>query len=96
MKLFSVTASLSIAFIFVCFAPGITSSSTSVNLFDLMLDFNIDGCIVFKNGRRFIIQDIVEMEQEINPQTLYWFSNNPNTDYVLSLIEIENVEGLQW
>ena len=56
------------------------------------LDFKISGYVVFKNGRKFLISDIVEMEQEINPQTLYWFKENPNTDLVLSLVEVENVE----
>ena len=59
------------------------------------LNFKISGCVVFKNGRKFLINDIVEMQQEVNPQTLYWFKENPNTDLVISLIEIENVEKLQ-
>lgn len=59
------------------------------------LDFKISGCVVFKNGRKFLVSEIVEMQQEINPQTLYWFKENPNTDTVLSLIEIENVEELR-
>lgn len=59
------------------------------------LDFKISGCVVFKNGRKFLISEIVEMEQEVNPQTLYWFKENPNTDLVISLVEIENVEELQ-
>lgn len=56
------------------------------------LGFKIGGYVVFKNGRKFLISDIVEMEQEVNPQTLYWFKENPNTDLVLSLVEVENVE----
>lgn len=59
------------------------------------LDFKINGSVVFKNGKKYIIQDIVEMEQEINPQTLYWFKQNPNTDFVISLIEIDNARELQ-
>lgn len=54
------------------------------------IDFKINGYITFRNGRRFIISQIVEMEQELNPQTNYWFAKNPNTDLVISLTEIEN------
>ena len=55
------------------------------------IPFKINGYITFKNGRRFIISEIIEMENEVNPQTNYWFTKNPSTDFVLSLTEIENV-----
>lgn len=55
------------------------------------INFEVNGYITFWNGKRYIINEIVEMEQELNPQTKYWFKNNPNTEYVLSLVEVENV-----
>ena len=59
------------------------------------LKFKVNGYVNFWNGRRYIINEIIEMEQELNPQTKYWFKNNPNTDYVLSLVEVEVINDNQ-
>jgi len=58
------------------------------------VDFKVNGFVVDKNGNKWIIAQIEEMEQEVNPQTRYWLRQNPDTDYVLSLIKVENIEGL--
>lgn len=69
---------------------GRTTIKTNYNL-----NFKVNGCVVFKNGRKFLISEVVELQQEINPQTLYWFKENPNTDLAISMVEIENPEGLE-
>lgn len=56
------------------------------------LPFKVNGYITTKNGKKYIVSETVELDSELNPQTNYWFKKNPNTDTVLSLTEIENVD----
>lgn len=58
------------------------------------IDFKVREYIVDNWGKKYQISDIQYMPQEINPQVMAISLRNPNTDIVLSLIEIENVEGL--
>ena len=59
------------------------------------LDWKVNQFIVDNYGKKYLIQDIQLLPQEVNPQVLATCLINPDTDYVLSLIEIENVEELQ-
>jgi len=59
------------------------------------LDYAVNKFIVAKDGSRYQIADVTKMQQEINPQTLYWFNKNLNTEWVLSLVEIDNTMGLK-
>lgn len=54
------------------------------------LEYKINGFITFR-GTKYIISQVVEMEEEINPQILIWKKKNPNTDFIISLIEVENI-----
>lgn len=53
------------------------------------LDWQVRQIIVLNSGHRCKIQEIVEMEQEVNPQVAY-FALNPSKSYFLSLVEISN------
>ena len=59
------------------------------------LKWQIGQFIVDNYGKRYYIEDIKYMPLEINPQVLNTFIKNPDTDYVLSLIEVENAWGLR-
>ena len=59
------------------------------------LDWKVNQFFVDNYGKKYIIQDIQTMPQEVNSQVLAINLVNPDTDFVLSLIEIENVEELQ-
>ena len=59
------------------------------------LDWIVKGFIVTKDGKRWTIVDITKMEQEVNPQTRYWLTHNADTDYVISLVEVDNEKGLK-
>lgn len=59
------------------------------------LGFEVGQYIVDKKGRKWIIEDIVSMEQEVNPQTAYFLNANPDTDFVLSLVRVENALELK-
>lgn len=59
------------------------------------MGFEVNGFIVDKNGKKYIISEIEKMEQSINPQVMFWFNSNIDTSFVLSLIEIENAEELK-
>ena len=59
------------------------------------LGWAVNQYFVDNYGKRYIIQDIQIMPQEINSQVVAVNLFNPDTDFVLSLIEIENVEELQ-
>lgn len=56
------------------------------------LKWQVNEYVVDNYGKRYIIQDVQIMPQEVNPQVLAVSLVNPETDFVLSLIEIENVE----
>lgn len=59
------------------------------------LDYKVGKFIVAKDGTRYQIADVTKMQQEVSPQTLYWLKSNLNTEYVLSLIEVDNVMELK-
>ena len=46
-------------------------------------------------GKRYIINDIQIMPQEVNPQVLAVAMVNPDTDFVLNLTQVDNVWGLK-
>ena len=59
------------------------------------LGWKVNQCFVDNYGKKYIIQEVQKMPQEVNSQVLAISLVNPDTDFVLSLIEIENVEELQ-
>lgn len=59
------------------------------------LEYKVNQFVVTKDGVRYQIADITRMQQEVNPQTLYWFKSNPNTEWVISLVEVDNVMELK-
>ena len=59
------------------------------------LDWKVNQYFVDNYGKKYIIQEVQIMPQEVNPQVLALSLVNPDTDFVLSLVEIENVEELQ-
>lgn len=60
------------------------------------IDFKVGEFIIDKKSRKmWTIQQIEKLRQDVNSQTLYWLSKNPETDYVLSLVQVENVWGLE-
>lgn len=60
------------------------------------IDFKVGEFIIDKKSRKmWTIQQIERLRQDVNSQTLYWLSKNPETDYVLSLVQVENVWGLE-
>ena len=56
------------------------------------LGYKVNEYFVDKNGDRYIINDVVRMEQEINPQIMFFRKTNPDTDFVLSLTKIERID----
>lgn len=59
------------------------------------LDFKVREFVVDNGGKKWQISEIQYMPQEINPQVMAISLTNPDTDIVLSLIEVENVEELK-
>lgn len=60
------------------------------------IDFKVGEFIIDKKSRKmWTIQQIEKLRQDVNSQTLYWLTKNPETDYVLSLVQVENVWGLE-
>ena len=59
------------------------------------LNWKVREYIVDNYGKKYQIQEVQTMPQEVNPQVVAINLINPDTDFVLSLIEIENVEELQ-
>lgn len=59
------------------------------------LGWKVNQYIIDNYGKKFLIQEVQKMPQEVNSQVLAVSLVNPDTDYVLSLIEIENAELLQ-
>lgn len=59
------------------------------------LDWKVNQYFVDNYGKKYLISEVQKMPQEINSQVLAINLNNPDTDFVLSLIEIDNAEGLQ-
>lgn len=53
------------------------------------LGFEVRQLIVLNDGKRYKIEEIVEMPQEVNPQVCY-FAHNPDISYFLSLVRISN------
>lgn len=45
-------------------------------------------------GRKWQIVSVVKMLQETNPQVMALCLENQDTDYVLSLVEVDNVENI--
>ena len=60
------------------------------------IDFKVGEFVIDKKSRKmWTIQQIERLRQDVNSQTLYWLTKNPETDYVLSLVQVENVWGLE-
>lgn len=59
------------------------------------LDWKPNEYFVDNYGKKYLIQEVQIMPQEINPQVLAIRLRNPDTDFVISLVEIENMEELQ-
>lgn len=59
------------------------------------LDWKNKEYIVDNYGKKWQISQVVTMPQEVNSQVLAVMMRNPDTDYVLSLIEIQNMENLK-
>ena len=53
------------------------------------LNWKVREIIIDSKGKAYKIQEVVAMPLEVNSQSNYLISN-PNTDYVLSLVEISN------
>lgn len=53
------------------------------------LDWQVRQIVIDQDGIAYKIQEVVTMPLEVNPQSNYLL-NNPNTDFVLSLVKISN------
>ena len=53
-------------------------------------DFIVDK----KNGNMWTIEQIERLQHDTNSQVMFWLKKNPETDFVLSLVKIENAWGL--
>ena len=58
------------------------------------LKWKVKEYFVDNYGKRYIIEEIQIMPQEVNGQILALSLTNPDTEYVLSLVEIENAWGI--
>lgn len=63
---------------------GRTTIKTNFNL-----DWKPRQIVVLENGNAYKVQEVAEMKLEVSPQVNALFEN-PNTDFVLSLVKIEN------
>ena len=59
------------------------------------LKWKVREFIIDNFNKKYQIQEIQTLPQEVNPQVAALFKVNPDTDFVLSLIEVENMEELQ-
>ena len=60
------------------------------------IGWQVNKIFVDNYGKKYQISDVQIMPQEINPQVLAVNLINPDTDFVISLIEIDNARELQW
>lgn len=58
------------------------------------LGFKPSEYIVTASGERYIIEEVVKMH-DMSEQTAYWLRKNQDTEWVLSLVKIDNVEEIQ-
>lgn len=54
-------------------------------------DFIIDK----KSGNMWTIEQIERLQHDTNSQVVYWVGANPEMDFVLSLVRVENAWGLK-
>lgn len=54
-------------------------------------DWHVNDYIKDQFGKMYMIAEITKMPQEVNAQVLNVMIENPDTDYVLSLVETESV-----
>lgn len=59
------------------------------------LDFKVNEFIVDNYGVKWLISNIVVMAQEVNAQVLRTSIINPQTDLVISLVKVDNLEQLK-
>lgn len=59
------------------------------------LDWEVNQYFIDNYGNKYLIADVQTMPQEVNAQVLATSLINPDTDYVLSLVKIQNAEELQ-
>lgn len=59
------------------------------------IGWQVNKIFVDNYGKKYQISDVQIMPQEINPQVLAVNLINPDTDFVISLIEIDNARELQ-
>lgn len=57
------------------------------------LDFCINGYVVTQDGRMWIIEQV--QSNSFNAQNLRFMQKNPNSEYILSLVGIDNPMGVQ-
>lgn len=69
---------------------GVVTIMTNDNL-----PFKVNKYVVFKDGSKYLIREYYKVQDELNPQINYWKKGNPNTQYIIALIEIENAEELK-
>ena len=53
-------------------------------------DFIVDK----KSGNMWTIEQIERLQHDTNSQVVFWLKKNPETDFILSLVKIENAWGL--
>lgn len=59
------------------------------------LNFRPKEYIVDNNGTRWQIAEVQKLREEANPNVNAILKENPDTDYILSLVEVDNVENAQ-
>lgn len=59
------------------------------------LGWKVNQFFVDNYGVKYLIVDVQTMPQEVNAQVLATSLVNPDTDYVLSMVKVGNVEELQ-
>ena len=57
------------------------------------LDFCINGYVVTQDGRMWIIEQV--QSNSFNAQNLRFMQKNPNSEYILSLVGVNNPMGVQ-
>ena len=58
------------------------------------LGWEVNQFVVLQDGTKWIINTVTKDIQSINPQVMYSFRTNEQTQYVLSLIFVDNMENL--
>lgn len=59
------------------------------------LDWKVRQYVIDNDGGKWQITAISKLPQEVNPQVMALVKHNPDTNFIITMIKVENVEELK-